>query len=52
MKGLLLAILGAITGWFLWGLFTKDFDSDSLTMLIMGIVIGNSINKKESEVSE
>jgi hypothetical protein len=52
LKGLLFAILGAITGWFLWGLFTKEYDSDSLTMLIIGIVIGNSINKKEREVSE
>ncbi len=48
MKGLLLAILGAIVGWLLWGLFTKNFETDSLLMLIFGIFIGHSIGKKES----
>jgi uncharacterized membrane protein YbjE (DUF340 family) len=48
MKGLLLAILGAIIGWLLWGLFTMDFETDSLLLLIFGIFIGHSIGKKES----
>lgn len=48
MKGLLLAIFGAIVGWLTWGLFTKDFETDSLLFLIFGIFIGHSIGKKES----
>jgi uncharacterized membrane protein YbjE (DUF340 family) len=48
MKGLLLAILGAIVGWLLWGFFTRDFETDALFLLILGISIGYSIGKKES----
>ncbi|WP_139343080.1 tRNA U-34 5-methylaminomethyl-2-thiouridine biosynthesis protein [Fictibacillus arsenicus] len=48
MKNLLLAILGAIAGWLLWGLFTKHYETDSLLLLIFGIFIGHSIGKKES----
>lgn len=47
MKSLSLAILGAITAWILLGVFTKDFETSSLIVLILGIVIGYSIGKKE-----
>ena len=52
MKGITLAILGAITGWLLWGLLTKDFETDSLSFLIIGILLGHNIGKKQKLSAE
>ncbi|MEK3805777.1 tRNA U-34 5-methylaminomethyl-2-thiouridine biosynthesis protein [Bacillus sp. FSL H8-0547] len=52
MKGLFLAILGAITAWGVFGFFQNDFETDSLFALIIGIVIGFNIRKKETGVSK
>jgi hypothetical protein len=47
MIGLLLALLGALVGWLLWGGFTKNFEADSITILVIGILLGYNIGKKE-----
>ncbi len=52
MKNLLLAILGAVVMWLVLSFITKDFEMISLTTLIIGIVLGFSIGKKEKETSE
>ena len=57
MKNLLLVILGAVVAWLVLSFITKDFeiievfDIDTLIILIIGIVLGYSIGKKEKATS-
>lgn len=47
MKKLFLAILGAITGWVVFSFILNDFETGPLYTLILGIVIGFNIRKRE-----
>ncbi|MGD6816901.1 tRNA U-34 5-methylaminomethyl-2-thiouridine biosynthesis protein [Metabacillus sp. 113a] len=40
MRGIVYAILGILTGWLIWGLFTKDFETNFLFMYIFGLISG------------
>ena len=51
MKGLLLAILGALAAWFVISFFTKDWDTTGLIYLILGIVVGHQVGKQNTEKS-
>ncbi|RDI39155.1 hypothetical protein [Falsibacillus pallidus] len=48
MKALLLTILGATTAWFVLGFILKDFGTQSLFSMVIGIIIGFNVGKKES----
>lgn len=48
MKNLLLAILGAIITWFVISFFTDDLEFNYLAPLIIGIVIGYGIGKRNN----
>jgi hypothetical protein len=43
-------ILGALVGWLLWGGFTKNFEADSITILVIGILLGYIIEKKKGHL--
>ncbi len=51
MKAIFLVVLGVITGWIVWGLFTGDFDPVMVFILVLGISIGYGIGKKEGAKS-
>ena len=51
MKGLFLAILGAVTAWFAISFFTNDWDTTGLIYLILGIVVGYQVRKQNKEKS-
>lgn len=48
MKSLMLAILGAIVTCLVMSLFTQDLEINYLVPLIIGIVIGYGIGKREN----
>ncbi|WP_156931953.1 tRNA U-34 5-methylaminomethyl-2-thiouridine biosynthesis protein [Bacillus sp. J37] len=48
MKNVWLAILGAIVTWFVLSIFTQDLELNYLGPLIIGIVIGYGIGKREN----
>ncbi|PMC37841.1 tRNA U-34 5-methylaminomethyl-2-thiouridine biosynthesis protein [Bacillus sp. UMB0899] len=48
MKGLLLAIIGAIGTCLVISFFTQDVEINYLVPLIIGIVIGYGIGKREN----
>ncbi|MGP4041612.1 tRNA U-34 5-methylaminomethyl-2-thiouridine biosynthesis protein [Gracilibacillus sp. D59] len=47
MKDMLLAILGIIVAWAVWGFFTNDFSTPLLFGTILAISVGFSIGKKD-----
>jgi hypothetical protein len=49
MKYLFLAILGAILAWIVLSFFTKDWDSQGLGILIIGIVVGYNTRKQTED---
>ncbi|MFK8795854.1 MULTISPECIES: hypothetical protein [Planococcus] len=51
MKGLFLAILGAVAAWFAISFFTNDWDTTGLIYLILGIVVGYQVRKQNTEKS-
>ncbi|WP_162785138.1 hypothetical protein [Bacillus sp. P14.5] len=51
LKAIFLVVLGVITGWIVWGLFTGDFDPVMVFILVLGISIGYGIGKKEGAKS-
>lgn len=48
MKYLFLAILGAVLAWIVLSFILKDWDSQGLVILIIGIVVGY-ITRKQTE---
>ncbi|WP_433748023.1 hypothetical protein [Falsibacillus pallidus] len=48
MKALLLTILGAVTAWFVLGFFLKDFETQSLFSMVIGIIVGFNVGKREN----
>ncbi|QMT16701.1 hypothetical protein H1Q58_12070 [Planococcus maritimus] len=51
MKGLFLAILGALAAWFVISFFTNDWDTTGLIYLILGIVVGYQVRKQNTQKS-
>jgi membrane associated rhomboid family serine protease len=51
MKGLLLGILGLLVVWLVFGFFKGNFDPSALFTLIIGMVTGYSIGKKEKQTT-
>ncbi|WP_157042271.1 hypothetical protein [Neobacillus jeddahensis] len=47
MKSLLLAILGAIVAWLVIGFISKDFETHTLYAVVIGIIVGNTIGKRQ-----
>ena len=47
MKDMLLATLGVIVAWAVWGFFTNDFSMPLLFGTIVAMSVGFSIGKKE-----
>lgn len=46
MKYLFLAILGAVLAWIVLSFILKDWDSQGLIILIIGILVGYSTRKQ------
>ena len=40
MKSLFYLILGSMTGWLIWGIFTKDFSANGYSFLLIGLILG------------
>lgn len=47
MKSLLLTILGAIVAWIVIGFFLKDFETNTLYAVVIGIIVGHSVAKRQ-----
>lgn len=53
MKGLFYLILGSLIGWFIWGVFTKDFSSNGFNFLLIGLILGFLTGRRNpKEVTE
>ncbi|MDI2588534.1 MULTISPECIES: tRNA U-34 5-methylaminomethyl-2-thiouridine biosynthesis protein [unclassified Psychrobacillus] len=46
MKYLFYLILGSLVGWFIWGIFTKDFSADGYSLLLTGLILGFLIGRR------
>ena len=42
-----MAIVGSVFGWLVLSLITKNFDSESLILILVGVLLGYQIGKKE-----
>jgi hypothetical protein len=49
MKYLFLAIFGAIFAWLVLSFFTKNWDAQGLSILIIGIVVGYNTRKQTED---
>jgi hypothetical protein len=47
MKSLLLTILGAIVAWLVIGFISKNFETHTLYAVVIGVVVGHSIGKRQ-----
>ncbi|QPC45617.1 tRNA U-34 5-methylaminomethyl-2-thiouridine biosynthesis protein [Mangrovibacillus cuniculi] len=46
MKSIILTITGAFVAWLVIGFVTDDFESNTLVVFIIGLLVGYNIRKK------
>jgi uncharacterized membrane protein YjjB (DUF3815 family) len=49
MKSLLLAILGVMVAWLVYGFISKDFETHTLYAVVIGIIVGHNIGKRQKD---